>query len=316
MDKFDLNLLRVVVAIHDARSVSNAAKSLGISQPAASSALARLRSALGDPLFIKTSRGMEPTPQALKLVPTAREVLNRVHRNLLSKAAFDPGTTRQAFTVALSDIGEIVFLPKLLDYLGNHAPRAVVRSISISHSKVESGLANGDIDLAVGYFPDLKKKNYIQQRLFTHAYVCLLRGDHPIRSRKLTLQQFLKLDHATVRTEGRSRDIFERYLEKRKIRRKIALLTSHLLSLPAIVARSDLVITVPQALALYFARSGANVRIIEPPFAIPPIELKQHWHRKFHMDLKVTWLRKVVAELFNDVTDEWKTDVAALSDQA
>src|SRR5476649_1116296 len=113
MAQFDLNLLRVAVSVLDAGSVTVAARNLGISQPAASSALARLRFALGDPLFVKTSRGMEPTPRAIDFVAIARDLLNQVNRDLLSKTAFDPATTRKTFTIATSDIGEMVFLPKL-----------------------------------------------------------------------------------------------------------------------------------------------------------------------------------------------------------
>src|SRR5487761_2255717 len=109
MAQFDLNLLRVALAVSDAGSVSVAAKNLGISQPAASSALARLRFAVGDPLFVKTFRGMEPTPRAIELVATARELLTRVNRDLLSTLSFDPATTRETFTFAMSDIGEMVF---------------------------------------------------------------------------------------------------------------------------------------------------------------------------------------------------------------
>lgn len=305
MAHFDLNLLRVAVAISDAGSVSAAANSLGISQPAASSALARLRLMVGDPLFVKTSRGMEPTPRAIDFVPIARDLLNRVNRDLLSKLAFDPATTRETFTIAMSDIGEMVFLPKLMDYLGKHAPEALVRSVSTSPAQLESGLENGSIDLSIGHFPDLKKNNYFQQRLFTHHFVCLLRADHPIKAKKLSMAQFLELNHAVVLAEGRSQEIFENFLEKKRIQRKIALRTPHFMSIPMIIAQSDLLVTVPHALGVYFTRPGSNIKLIEAPFVIPSIELKQHWHRKFHYDPKIVWLRGVVASLFNDATDEW-----------
>ena len=307
MRDFDLNLLRVALAIHDEGSVSAAAKTLGISQPAASAALARLRAWIGDPLFVKTSRGMEATPRAAVLVPTAREILNRVQRDLLTQTAFDPATTQERFTIAMSDIGEMVFLPRLLEQFAREAPNAKVRSVSAPPSGIERGLEAGEIDLAVGYFPDLKKSSFFQQRLFTHHFVCLLRAEHPLRGRKLTLAQFLQLDHAVVRAEGRSQEILERFLEKQRIRRKIALLTPHFMSIPMVIARSDLVVTVPHALGRYFVNSGVGVKAVEPPLKLPGIEVKQHWHRKFNNDAKVTWLRKLLAELFNDRTDEWKS---------
>lgn len=313
MQEFDLNLLRIALAIYDEGSVSAAAKSLGLSQPAASAALARLRARVGDPLFVKTSHGMAPTPRAMTLVPTARDIMNRVNRDLLAHAVFDPATTRERFTFAMSDIGEMVFLPRLLEFFGKAAPNAQVRSVSATPARVEEGLENGEIDLAIGYFPDLKKSGYFQQRLYSHYFVCLLRTDHPLQGKKLTLAQFLKLDHAVVRAEGRSQEILERFLARKRIKRQIALLTPHFMSIPMIIARSDLVVTVPHALGLYVASTGAgaSVRVVEPPLALPSIELKQHWHRKFNKDAKVTWLRQVVSELFNDSTDEWRPEPRA-----
>jgi DNA-binding transcriptional LysR family regulator len=296
----------VAVAVADTNSVSVAARNLGISQPAASSALARLRISVGDPLFVKTVRGMEPTPRAIEFVATARELLNRVSRDLLAKSSFDPAATSETLTFAMSDIGEMVFLPRLLDYFKSNAPRAIVKSVSTSPAQVESGLESGEIDLAIGYFPDLKKNNYFQQRLFTHYFVCLLRADHPIKGPKLSLAQFLELNHAVVRAEGRSQELFERFLEKKRIRRKIKLWTQHFMSIPTVIARSDLVVTVPHALGMYFARSGANIKMLKPPFNVPNIELKQYWHRKYHNDPKIIWLREVVSNHFNDAVDEWK----------
>ena len=305
MHEFDLNLLRIALAIYAEGSVSGAARALGMSQPAASAALARLRARIGDPLFVKTALGMEPTPRATTLAATARDILKRVNRELLAPSSFEPAVTRERLTFALSDIGEMVFLPRLLEYLGKHAPHAQVRSLSATPAQVERGLENGDIDLAVGYFPDLAKSSFFQQRLFTHHFVCLLRAGHPLRGNKLSLRQFLGLSHAVVQAAGRSQEILERYLDKKRIKRKIALLTPHFMSIPMIIARSDLLVTVPHALGLYFAASGSGLKMVEPPLRLPGIEVKQHWHRKFHHDAKVVWLRKLVADLFNDRTDEW-----------
>jgi DNA-binding transcriptional LysR family regulator len=202
----------------------------------------------------------------------------------------------------------MVFLPKLLDYFKSNAPRAIVKSVSTSPAQVESGLESGEIDLAIGYFPDLKKNSYFQQRLYTHYFVCLLRADHPVKGPKLSLAQFLELNHAVVRAEGRSQELFERFLEKKRIRRKIKLWTQHFMSIPTVIARSDLVVTVPHALGMYFARSGANIKMVKPPFNVPNIELKQYWHRKYHNDPKIIWLREVVSNHFNDAVDEWKID--------
>lgn len=305
MKDFDLNLLRVLIALYDAGSVGRAAQSLGLSQPAMSAALARLRKSFGEPLFVRTARGMSPTARTHGLVASAREILARVADDVLCEAVFDPETTSATFTLAMSDVGEMVFLPKLLTSLQRLAPNASVRSVSLAPSRLEQSLESGETDLAIGYFPDLKSSEFFQQRLFTHRFVCLLRADHPIRGRRLTREQFLSLEHAVIRAEGRSQEILENYLERKKVTRRIALLTPHFMSIPSIISRTDLVVTLPHAIGLFFKQAGANIKVVEPPLPIPRIELRQHWHRNAHHDPKNKWLRSLVASLFNDANNEW-----------
>jgi DNA-binding transcriptional LysR family regulator len=305
--KLDLNLLPIVVALYDQRSVSRAAQKLGMSQPAVSAALAKLRKLFGDPLFVRTSRGMEPTPRAIALAPPAREALLRIDNEFLSDVLFDPATTKRTFTFALSDVGEMVFLPKILDGLTRLAPHASVRSVALPLAQTEQGLESGEIDLAIGYFPDLKRSSFFQQRLFTHTFVCLLRADHSIRGNKLSLKQFLDLGHAVIRADSRGQEVFENFLMKKKIQRKVVLRTPHFMSIPTIIARSDLVATVPHPLGMYFSKLAANLKTMIPELDIPGIYLKQHWHRRFHNDPKNRWLRGLVSQLFNDEVDEWRT---------
>ena len=137
---------------------------------------------------------------------------------------------------------------------------------------------------------------------------CLLRANHPRRSRRLSLENFLAMEHAVVRAEGRSQELFERFLERKGIHRKIVLLTPHFLSLPMIVARSDLVTTVPHALGVYFSRLSADLCLVRLPFNIAGFDLKQHWHRKYHGDSRNQWLRRQVSQIFNDESDEYRVD--------
>jgi len=305
--RFDLNLLPIAVALYEERGVSKTATRLGMSQPAVSAALAKLRKALGDPLFVRTARGMEPTPRAQALIAPARDVLARVERDVLSGPAFDPATTNVTFTFALSDVGEMVFLPRILERLQALAPHASMRSVSPPPSELREGLETGEIDLAVGYFPDLETTNLFQQRLFTHHFCCLLRANHPIAGERLTLKQFLALKHVAVHAAGRSQEIFERFLLRNKIYPKVVLVTPHFMSLPMIVAKTDLVATVPHAVGMFFSGTRANVKAVLPPFAdAPRIVLKQHWHRKANHDPRNRWLRVLVSELFTQESDEWK----------
>jgi len=294
----DLNLLPVVLAIHEQRSVSRAALKLGISQPAVSVALNKLRVALGDPLFVRTAHGMEPTPRALALIDPTKDILRRVSTEFLSSAAFDPALTTRTFTFALSDIGEMVFLPKLLERLHREAPGSSVSSVTLPPAEIAVALESGEIDLAIGYFPDLKNRNFFQQRLFSHSFICLLNAAHPIKRRRISMDQFLGLGHAVVRAEGRSQELFEQLLEKNRIKRRIVLSTPHFMSIPFIIASSELIVTVPLAVGESFARI-ADIKLVEPPLEIPPFDLKQHWHRKYNKEGASVWLRSMIAELFS-----------------
>ncbi|WP_255214096.1 LysR family transcriptional regulator, partial [Burkholderia pseudomallei] len=180
MPDLDLNLIPYLVALNEARNVSRAGELLGVSQPRVSAALGRLREHFGDPLFVRTSRGMEPTPRALALIPAARDALASIERGLGAPHEFDPAKSARTFSIALSDVGEIVFLPRLLQAFAQHAPHANLRSASLSHAEVAHALEDGGVDLAVGYFPDLGGTNFFQQRLFTHRFICLLRRGHPL----------------------------------------------------------------------------------------------------------------------------------------
>ncbi|BCQ22970.1 LysR family transcriptional regulator [Caballeronia sp. NK8] len=305
MNDLDLNLIPYLVAIEETRNVSRAAERLGVSQPRVSTALARLREYFNDPLFVRTSRGMEPTPRTLALVPAAREALARIERGLLDRQHFDPSVSTETFSIALSDVGEIVFLPRLLQAFAREAPNANLRSVSASHGDVERGLEAGEIDLAVGYFPDLRGNNFFQQRLFSHRFICLMRRNHPFANEPLTLERFMECGHAVVRAEGRSQEILENFLDKERVRRRAVLETPHFMSLPFILSRTDLIATVPHAIGFAYVAEHASITLAEPPLPLPRFDLKQHWHRKFHNDARTVWLRGIVASLFNDELDEW-----------
>ena len=303
--KLDLNLLTVAVALLDSGSASAAAVRLGISQPSVSGALAKLRLYFNDPLFVRTAGGMTPTPRGAQVVSTARDILRQFEEGLRPEVHFDPARSHRTFTFALSDVGEIVFLPKLVKALAKLSPGIGVRSVSLRPASLVQALESGEADLAIGYFPDLKSADFFQQLLFTHHFVCLLRTDHPIGGSRLTMGEFLALEHAVVRSEGRSQEIFESFLEARGLTRRIAVHTPHFLSIPKLIAQSDMVVTVPHAVGVAYGNALHKLKVIKPPFESPRIDLRQHWHRKFHKDARNTWLRKVTSDLFNASTDEW-----------
>lgn len=303
----DLNLLPVLVTIYDHGSVSGAAQQLGVSQSTVSTALAKLRRKYSDQLFDRVGHGMTPTARMRVLIDPLREALSRLDHTFASESTFNPQTTEHTFTFAMSDLGEMVFMPKILRRVRQLAPHATVRSVARSPAQIERGLETGDIDLAVGYFPDLRDKSFLEQHLFFHHFVCLLRANHPIRAATLSLPQFLGLEHAVVYGPGRSYEIFERFLRAKKLRRRVVLETPHFMSIPSIISQSDLIVTVPHAVGVFVKSVHMDIRIAQPPMRTPKIDLKQHWHRHFQRDPKNRWLREVIADLFTDELDEWRS---------
>ena len=298
MNDLDLNLLRVLVAIEEKRSVSAAATKLQRSQPSVSAALGKLRAFFGDALFVRSGNTMQPTPRLLAIMAPVRQVLSRIGAEIVASPNFDPASSHQPVVLALSDVGEVVFLPSILQRLRHEAPGVSLQSVSLPAEDVASGLEAGTIDLALGYFPNLKRHNFFQQTLFSDSFTCLIRADHPVRSQRLTQKQFLELDHAVVRAESRTEEVIERFLARRRIRRRVRLTTPHFASVPPIVEQSDLVVTVPVPLARYFSTVSARIRIVRPPFEPPRIDLRQIWHRKFHHDTRSRWLRSLMCSLF------------------
>jgi DNA-binding transcriptional LysR family regulator len=298
MTDLDLNLLRVLVAIAEKRSVSAAAIQLQRSQPSVSAALGRLRAFFGDPLFVRSGNRMQPTPRMLEIIGPVREVLASVGTHILASPTFDPAGRNPPIVVALSDVGEVVFLPSMIPELRRLAPQTGVRSVSLPAAEVAQGLEAGTIDLALGYFPDLQQHNFFQQSLFSDTFTCLIRADHPVKSPRLSLRQFLRLEHAVIRAESRTEEVIERFLARKRIQRRVVLTTPHFASIAAIVERSDLVVTVPEPLARYFSAMSTSIRCVKPPFAPPRIDLKQFWHRRYHHDARNRWLRSFVCGVF------------------
>ena len=304
--RFDLNLFVVLAALHETGGVGAAARRLGRTQAAVSMALARLRVHFGDPLWVRTAGGMKPTPLGERLGAQARDIVSLADASVHGGRGFDPAAAAgDEFVFALSDVGELVFLPRLVEALAAAAPGARVRSVTLPPADTERGLEEGTIDLAVGYFPDLKTRHF-QQRLFSHYFVCLARTGHPLCGTPFTLAQFLACSHAVVQSGSRSQELVERFLAREGVVRRIALQTPHFTSLPFVLARSDLVATVPHALGIAFTRSMPHLMMMKPPLPLPDFDLRQHWHRRFHRDPRSRWLRGFVAGLFNDFQDEWR----------
>lgn len=310
-NNFDLNLLRVLVALEQTRSVTQAADALDMSQSGFSTALGRLRRRFDDVLFVRTADGMTPTPRAQRMIETAQTVLSRITEGILEQPVFDPMTTRTEFRLAMADVAEIVYLPRLLRHLAIHAPHARVSCSSLGPEALQASMTAGEIDLAVGYFPDLGSQAFFKQRLYTHTYACMIRRGHPLEGNRLTAKVYSEQGHAVVASPARSNEFFEKFLDRRGIQRRIVLRTPHHLSLPAIIEETDLLATVPLATGVRFARLG-GVQLISLPFTPPSFAVQQHWHRLVHKDPRSRWLRSQIATLFSNASDEWRDVEVAL----
>lgn len=292
----DLNLLAVFDAVYRSRSVSLAAENLGLSQPAVSNALRRLRAQLNDQLFVRTGQGMLPTPFAQELGETVREAMARLDAGLRQRRGFAPDTERRTFTITMSDIGEVVFLPPLLDLCRREAPGIAIRAVQLDAQATQEALASGEVDLAVGFIPNLST-GVRQQLLFETDYVCMTRADHPSIGAKISRRQFAEAGQALAEAAGTGHYLVERGLERAGLLDRVVLRVPHFLALPLIVAETDLVATVTRPLGEVFRRRAA-IRLIEHPLDFPGLPIRQFWHERYHDDPASQWLRGAFLRLF------------------
>ncbi len=292
----DLNLLRVFDAVLREGNVTAAGERLGLSQPAMSNALSRLRRLLEDPLFVRTPGGMRPTPFAQRLAAPVRQALDLIQTTLAQQAAFDPRTSQRSFRMQLSDVGEIVFLPALLERLEREAPGVRIDAEQLPQDEVSEALAAGEIDLAVGFLPGLSA-GVTSKRLFRDRYVCVVRADHPRVGSRITLAQFLAASHVLVSARGSAHEIVEQTLRNKGLARRIALRVPHFTVVPMILARSDHMVIVPEGLMRAIARFG-RFKSLKPPVDIPALDVKVHWHERFGRDPGIGWLRGVLLDLY------------------
>ena len=299
--KIDLNLLPIINVLYETGSVTKAAQKLGVSQPAVSKSLAKLRSALGDQLFIKTPEGMKPTAKAAAMLAPIQEILSSVQDQIISSVSFDPTTAHTTFNVALSEVGELLLLPLMVKQLSAIAPHARVNSVYFTHDELIKGLANGSIDVAIGVYPELQEKYIYSQRLAYSSISCLLHTDHPFRGTHLSLEQYCNLQHVAVNS-GHSDHLVQKALQSGALRSEIVLMTSHYLIVPEIVKQTGMLATLITNLARYFASAHTHLRVVEPPPIFPPVEIRQYWHRKYINEQRSKWLRAFIQTSFHRIS--------------
>jgi DNA-binding transcriptional LysR family regulator len=291
----DLNLLVVFDAMASQRSVSKTAEAIGLSQPATSAALARLRVLFEDALFVRAGAQMEPTPRALELAPVVRRVVQTIQQEILQQVGFDPARADRAFTLLTPDIGEVAFIPGVLKRMRKEAPNVRLHAVSKPREAAAAALESGEADLAVGFFPDLQKAGYFQQALFKTSYVCIACARNGSAGARMTMKQYLAAPHVVVRPDGREH-LLDRFLEDKGLHRQVMLELSHFMSLLALLPGSDLIATVPQDIASVVGRH-VPLKEIELPFRPPQIQVQQYWHRRMQNDAANRWLRGLLYEV-------------------
>jgi DNA-binding transcriptional LysR family regulator len=304
----DLNLLVVFNQLLMERRVSAVAAKLGLSQPAVSNALRRLRTLLGDELFLRTPRGMEPTPLAVQLAEPIAYALSTIHSTLNHRTAFDPTTSNRKFTLGLTDIGEINFLPKLMAALNRQGPNLSVSTLRNTASNLQEAMEAGQVDAAMGWLPQLKA-GYFQRRLFKQRYVCMFRKGHPLDKGAITLEEFCAAEHLVVIPPGSGHAKVNESIDRNGIRRNIRLTVPHYVAVGHILATdtNNMVATVPESYASQ-CMVPFGLTYVEHPIALPEIGINLFWHAKFHRESGNQWLRGVIFDTFSDSNDALAQD--------
>jgi DNA-binding transcriptional LysR family regulator len=297
LSDIDLNQLVLFQHLMVERRVSRVADKLGLTQPAVSNSLAKLRRLFGDELFVRTPGGMVPTPFAEQLAEPVGYALGMIHSGLNQQTAFDPASVKRSLTIGMTDIGEIVFLPALVQRLGREAPGVTLNTVRNTAVNLRDDMETGKVQLAIGLLPQLKS-GFFQRRLFLQRYVCLFRQGHPLAGKKkLTANDFRAAEHLVVVSAGTGHGKVDELIRRAGVERTVRLTVPHFVSVGHILQSTDLVATVPERLAQ---------RLVEPfdlahlpnPLKLPEVAINVFWHAKAHRSPENQWLRGMVFELF------------------
>ena len=299
----DLNLLRVFDQVMAERSLTRAARSLSLTQPAVSNALRRLREALGDELVVRDGQGMAPTPRALALWPTVREALRQLQSSL-SPSSFEPATATTTFVLAMADATAAELMPGLIDILEHQAPGVAIRVLPLSTRDPRSLLDEGGVDLAVGHFPSVladlvvraqadEAVAFAHQRLYDGQYVCVMRSGHPLARGPLTLDKFCAARHMLVSFSGRPYGFIDESLASLGKRRQVVLTVNQFFTAGRVVANSNLLTVLPQHFVSVTGIAD-QLALRQLPFDVAPVHVDAVWHSRMDAQSAHQWLRNAV----------------------
>jgi DNA-binding transcriptional LysR family regulator len=289
-----LALLRAFVAVYETGSVTVAADRLFVTQPTVSYSLAKLREVLDDPLFVRSASGMLPTPRAQDCYEPFSGALLQIENALEKTRQFDPAESRRRFRVAMSDIGELIFLPPIFELLQQRAPHVEFEVVQVATEDLPGWLASGKIDAAVGNLPSICGQTR-HVTLFHEHYVCLLSKRHPEIRKHLSLDAYASARHVYVSSEFSGHRLVEDALRNAGVLRQVALQVPHFTVLPLLISSSNLLAVVPSRVATVFELYGP-LTSLELPIPIAPIEVRVHWDRRHEGNAAQQWLISQIRE--------------------
>lgn len=298
--RYDLNLLPVFAALMEERSVTRAAERLGITQPALSNALARLRKSLNDPLFIRERYGIKPTQTAVELAPVITDALAKIDDAFRGHQAFDPAKANRLFTLAPNSYAEFALMPDIVVRLKERAPGIKLRLIPFGTDLAETGAMSGETAIVLGRFVD-PPDNLVVQHLGDEGLSCVVRADHPEVKGALTREEYETLKHVNVLPPGRLRVGLFQALERQALRRDVAVSVTHFLAVPEMVAVTDYCATLPNLICRRIARDE-RLKILPAPVDLGTFPVQIAWHVRYRQDPAHRWLRDLIAEVAADIT--------------
>lgn len=293
---FNLNLLLAFDALMTEGSVTRAAQRIGVTQPAISNSLRRLRQVSGDELFTRIGQKMTPTPRAMQIAENIRDAFLLIEQ-AMTPSSFEPQHTSFTFRLAMPDYIQFLLLPILQRKLSTLAPDVELRTVPldpINQLSVLNALAQGKIDIGIDRFLEIPRP-FVSNLLFTGARSCIARIDHPRVHGTIDLEEFLDESHLVVSTETEEQDPVDKWLAARGHRRRIAITVTHYLTTPMIIASTDLIAIVPAQLA----RSSASMvplQVMDSPIQPPPYEVAMIWHPRTSCSAPHQWFRDIVVE--------------------
>jgi len=288
LPKLDLNLFVVFDTVYTERNLTRAARVLHITQPAVSNALKRLRAAFSDPLFVRTPRGVAPTPVADNIAGRVKEALNLLNLSLTEGEKFAPRQSEKRFALAVHDVDEAILAPRLMEQLEAQAPGISLECVSVPRDELEAELAAGSLDFALDV-PLFSVPLLCRQLVSRERYVCAMRPGHPAAAEPLTLGRYLGLNHVHVSTRRQGVGHVDRALERLGRTRGIRLRMMSYMAAPQVVASTDLVLTIPRSLASMY-----GLAMLELPFEVDTLDQYLYWHRNADEDRANAWLRGIL----------------------